>query len=140
MSEVFTPHGRFSLHIDDRVIVSEVTGPWNLELVKDWAREVNPYAEQMQNGGPWGGIAIIHESMLCTPEAMTAIGAASSYAVAHYGCIAQLVVAARDVAGRGVVESAFHRLYEDVCACEFFDDYAAAKVWLDQLILEKASA
>ncbi|WP_394778873.1 hypothetical protein [Undibacterium sp.] len=140
MSEVFTPHGQFSLHVDGRVIVSEVTGPWNLELVKDWAREVNPYAAAMQEGGPWGGIAIIHESMLGTPDAMAALGAASAYAVAHYGCIAQLVVATTDVAGRRVVEPAFRRLYEHVCACEFFDDYAAAKAWLDQLVMEKTSA
>ncbi|MES2103288.1 MAG: hypothetical protein V4634_04660 [Pseudomonadota bacterium] len=140
MSEVFTPHGQFRLHAEGRIVVSEVTGPWNVELVQNWATEVRPYSLQMQPGGPWGGIAIIRESMLCTPDAMDALGKIVAYGVENFGCIAQVVVASPDVAGRGVVEPAFQRIYEGVCAYNFFYEYEEARDWLNRLILERSSA
>jgi CO dehydrogenase/acetyl-CoA synthase beta subunit len=83
----------------------------------------------MQDVGTWGGIAIISDSMLATPEAMDALKKAVSYAVTRLGCISQVVVAAPEVAGRGIVEASFERVYQGLCLYNFFDDYASAKAW-----------
>jgi hypothetical protein len=72
--------------------------------------------------------------MLCTPEAMQALSVIVKNGVAHFGCIAQAIVAAPDVAGRGVVEPAFRRVYDGICAYHFFDSYAPAKQWMDEVL------
>ncbi len=129
-------HGDFSLRIDGRVLVTEVRGPWNAELIHLWAKAALHPSEEMHKLGAWGGIAIITESMLSTPEALEQLAKVVRYGVQNLGCIAQVVVAAPDVLGRGIVEAGFVRIYEGLCAYNFFDDYASAKAWLDALIEE----
>jgi hypothetical protein len=57
-------HGEFACHVDGRLIVSDVVGPWNLELVQAWAAELHRHASLM-TPGPHVGIAIVHGSILC---------------------------------------------------------------------------
>jgi hypothetical protein len=139
MSAAFQPHGEFSLHIDGRILVTTMRGPWNAELVQLWAKAAHPYSIDMQAGGAWGGIAVITESMLGTPDGMHALRKAVSYGVQHLGCISQVVVAAPEVAGRGLVEGAFQRVYEGLCVSNFFDDYESAKTWTLAQIAEHKS-
>lgn len=130
MAASFLPHGEFGLYRDGRILVTTLRGPWNTELVQLWAKAAHPYSIEMQaDGGAWGGIAIITESMLGTPEGMHALRNAVSYGVQKLGCISYVVVAAPEVAGRGIVESAFQRVFEGICLSNFFDDYASAKAW-----------
>lgn len=134
MTPAFQAHGEFALHCDGRILVTTVRGPWNAELVQLWAKAAYPYSIAMQAGGAWGGIAIITESMLGTPEGMDALRKAVSYGVQNLGCISQVVVAAPDVAGRGLVEGAFERVYKGLCVSNFFDDYESAKAWTNAQI------
>lgn len=139
MTPSFLPHGEFGLYRDGHILVTTVRGPWNAELVQLWATTAYPYSIEMQADGAWGGIAIITESMLGTPDAMLALRKAVSYGVQKLGCISYVVVAAPDVDGRGVVESAFKRVFEGLCVSNFFDDYESAKAWtLKQIAEHKA--
>jgi hypothetical protein len=134
MSTQFEPHGEFLNSIDDRIVVTVLRGPWNAELISIWSRDVYQYALELQKQGTWGGIAIVSESMLCTPEAMDALRNAVRFGVEKLGCISQAIVASSDVAGRGLVEPAFRRVYEGLCVSNFFDDYSSAKIWTNQQI------
>jgi hypothetical protein len=130
MAVVFAPHGQFSLHRDGSILVTTLRGPWNIELVQLWAKAALPYSVEMQaTGSPWGGVAIITDSMLCTPEAMLALRKIVAFGVQTLGCISQVVVAAPGVTGRGIVESAFQQVYEGLCLSNFFDDYESAREW-----------
>jgi hypothetical protein len=132
--KLFVPHGEFSNYIQGRIVVTVVRGPWNAELIKVWSADVYQYGIKLKEQGPWGGIAIITESMLCTPEAMDTLRKAVRFGVEKLGCISQVVVASSDVAGRGLVEPTFRRAYEGLCVSNFFDDFASAKIWTDQQI------
>lgn len=134
MSSTFPPHGHFDIRVDGRIVVTEVDGPWNVQLVRNWIEATVPYCHAMAKGGPWAGIAIVRGSMLCTPEAMALLGRAVANGVKHYNCVAHVVVAAPHVEGRGIVEPAFRQIYEGVCAYHFFDEYAEAKHWTEQLL------
>nr|WP_314857681.1 hypothetical protein [uncultured Undibacterium sp.] len=129
MPSVFPAHGSFSLHRDGNIVVSRVHGPWNEELVMQWAKAVRPYSLEMQNSGAWGGIAVISGSMLATPGAMLLLEQVVDFGVKNLGCIFQVVVAAPEVEGRGLVENAFQRIYEGRCLWNFFDDLETAMVW-----------
>ena len=129
MRPLFQAHGEFSLHRDGNILVTSLRGPWNTELVQLWAKAALPYSLEMQVDGAWGGVAIITESMLCPPEALQALRKIVAYGVQNLDCISHVIVATPEVAGRGVVESAFKRVYDGLCVSNFFDDYESAKVW-----------
>ncbi len=134
MAPLFPSHGKYSLYRDGQVLVTEVVGPWNLELVQEWARSAIPFSIEMHEDGPWAGIAIMSESMLATPEAMDALRKVVAASVEQFNCIAHIVVASPGVAGKGIVEGAFKKVYEGLCLSGFFDDYASAKAWAVQQI------
>jgi hypothetical protein len=134
MNSEFSPHGQFDIRLDGRAFVTEVEGPWNVQLVRRWIEATMPYCQELVKGGPWGGIAIVSRSMLCTPDALAELGRAVAYSVKHFNCVAHIMVAAPDVEGRGIIEPAFRQIYEGVCAYQFFNHYADAKLWLDQLL------
>lgn len=93
-----------------------------------------PFSIEMQEDGPWAGIAIMSESMLATPEAMDALRKVVAISVEQFDCIAHIVVAAPGVAGKGLVETAFERVYKGLCLSGFFDDYISTKTWAEQQI------
>ena len=134
MPQPFQAHGKFSLYRDGNILVTEVIGPWNAELIKAWAKAAIPYSLEMQAIGVWGAVAIITESMLCSPDALQALRKNVAYSVQRLGCISHVIVATADVAGRGVVEPAFQKVYEGLCASNFFYDYESAQQWTQSLI------
>ncbi|MCH8620731.1 hypothetical protein [Undibacterium sp. TS12] len=134
IDSAFPPHGQFRLYLDGRILVTEVQGPWNVELVRRWAAEVRPYSLQLMPDGPWAGLALIKGSMLSTPEGMEVLAEITANGAQNLGCVANVVVAAADVAGRGVIESQFQRIYEGVCAYGFFYEIDEARRWLNALL------
>ena len=134
MRHLFKPHGKFLLYRDDNILVTDITGPWNIELIKFWAKAAIPYSLEMQTIGVWGAVAIISESMLCSPDAMQALRKNVAYSVHGLGCVSHCIVAEADVLGRGIVEPAFERAYEGLCPSNFFYDYESAKLWTQSQI------
>lgn len=134
MRQLFKPHGKFLLYRDGNILVTDITGPWNIELIKSWAKAAIPYSLEMQTSGVWGAVAIMTESMLCPPDAMQALRRNVAYSVQNLGCISHCIVANTDVLGRGIVEPAFQRVYEGLCASNFFYDYESAKLWTQSQI------
>lgn len=129
MTKPFPPHGKYKIYCDDQLLVSEVVGPWNIEFIRDWSMASIPLCEELKEKGPWIAVAIISGSMLATPEAMDALRKVIQNSVQYYGCIAHVLVAGADVAGRGIVEWAFKKSYGDLSQAALFDDYESAKQW-----------
>lgn len=134
MTKHFPAHGRYKIYCEDRLLVSEIQGPWNIEFIREWSTASIPFCEEMKRGGAWVAVAIIAGSMLATPEAMDALRKVITNSREIYGCIGHALVAAPGVAGRGLVEFAFERSYGDISTTAFLDDYASAKAWAQQLL------
>jgi hypothetical protein len=130
MNSIFPPHGELAFYRDGRILVANVRGPWNLELVYRWAKDIRPYASELAQGGVWGCICIIEVSILSTPEAMQVLQKVVEGAVKNFQFGAQAIAAASTVTGRGFVEDSFRHMYDGLCLFEFFEDYQAAKFWL----------
>ncbi|MES2298585.1 MAG: hypothetical protein V4582_16185 [Pseudomonadota bacterium] len=111
MNMPFRQHGHFHSYIEGRFLITEVTGPWNKELVESWAAHIYPLAKELATDGPHVGIAIIHKSILCPPDAFDALQRAVIYGVKHLSSIGQIIVADDSVDGRNILQSTFARLY-----------------------------
>jgi hypothetical protein len=134
MSGKFRVHGNFNCYIDGQVLVTEVTGPWNKELVEAWAEFTYPIALAASSRGAYVGIAQIHRSMLCPPDALEALRQKVRYASKHLNCICNVVVAGHEVEGRDFVEPNFVQIYENVVPYRFFYELDEALAWSHELL------
>lgn len=132
---VFRPHGKFKIWTEGALLLTEVVGPWNRELVLQWQKQALVVAKELGQRMPYVGITIVRESILCPADAMEAIGQATSYALARLHCLANVIVAEPDVVGRDVVQFA----YEKIEVNHYFDDVEVAKKWALALLAEQAN-
>ncbi|PWF54940.1 hypothetical protein [Massilia glaciei] len=137
MNPQFQAHGEFKTHVDGHLIVSEVAGPWNKELVEDWAADAFNQLKAAPPAGALVGITIIRGSILCTPEALDALARAVRYGANHLDCIGNCIVAADDVEARSLLEPIYARLYIGVTPYRFFRDFDTARQWAFALLAEK---
>lgn len=131
---VFRPHGKFKIWTEGALLLTEVVGPWNRELVLQWQKQAIVVAKELGQRAPYVGVTIVRESILCPADAMEAIGQSTSYALARLNCLANVIVAEPDVVGRDVVQFA----YEKINVHHYFDDVEVAKNWALALLAERA--
>ncbi len=139
MSTTYPMHGKFTIRVDGQIIVSDVTGPWNKELVEAWGVQVYPTAKALAANGPNAGIAIVHESMLCPPDALASLKLLVQYSVTKLNCVGHCIVASRDIAGRDLLQATYARIYEGIVAYQLFDNFDDAMAW-SRKQLAKASS
>lgn len=110
-------------------MITEVTGPWNRELIDTWAAHCLAPARELAAGGPYVGIAVVRESMLCPPDAIEALRKVAQYAAARLQCRGFVVVAGPEVEGRDFLAPTFARIYAGVVAHQIFDALEPAMAW-----------
>ena len=136
MNIQFQAHGKFTLRVEGRLLITEVCGPWNVELVELWAKESRDLVKYLSARGKWASLAIVKQSLLSTPDAMAILGEVMSYAVKEANMVASAKVRTEDVEGFGLVEPLFHNMYKNLCPFNFFTDTSAASDWLEQFIAD----
>ncbi len=134
MSEPFRKHGDFKAFIDGRLLVSEVVGPWNKELIEQWIVAAYPLLKQIARGGPHVGVAIIHESAMCPPDALTSLQDALRYSLQKFPCPAHAIVAAPGVEGRTLMAPTFAAMYTGLCPFRQFESFAPAREYAYQML------
>ncbi|MES2898876.1 MAG: hypothetical protein V4723_04060 [Pseudomonadota bacterium] len=133
----FRPHGEYKLRLEGRVLVSELLGPWNLELVNNWMKAAHPIVKELAATGPHVHMTIVTGSLLCTPEALDRLAEVIVYTTAKMQCIGNPVVAAKNVEGRALFEPMYARIYDGSPPHGLFLDYPSAKAWSLALLAEK---
>jgi hypothetical protein len=133
-SFTFRAHGQFTTRVDGRLIISDVTGPWNKELVEQWAAASHPLAQAL---GPHVGIAVVRESMLCTPDALLVLRRAAQYAATSLACMAHVLVADKSVDGRDLIDASFIRAYDGALRFAIFYSLEEAQAWALALLAEQ---
>ena len=137
LSKLFIPHGGFEAYVEDRLIISDVTGPWNKELVDAWAKTLYPLAVQARANGPHVGIAIIHRSIVCPPDALEALRKVVLYSVQRLDNVGHGIVADASVEGRDFLATTYARVYEGVVPFQLFEDLPSAKEWAEDLLQQR---
>ncbi|WP_158966870.1 hypothetical protein [Paraglaciecola sp. L3A3] len=65
---LFIGHGSVELHIKDRILYVEGSGPWNLEAVKEAGNTFNPLINCL-SGEPWAVLVVLHGDPIYVPDA-----------------------------------------------------------------------
>jgi hypothetical protein len=60
------PHGIFNIHVEGQILITTVTGPWNVELVEQWRDLTKPYIKALARTG--GGCINIVNSLVCVRQ------------------------------------------------------------------------
>lgn len=68
----FTVHGSLDLVIQDRILMINGCGPWNLEAVEDAYSSFKPLVETLY-GSPWGSLVVLRGDPIYVPDAATFI-------------------------------------------------------------------
>lgn len=133
----FRPHGEYKLRLEGRVLISELVGPWNLELVDNWMKAAHPMVKELAATGPHVHMTIVTGSLLCPPDALDRLAAVIVYTTAKMQCIGNPVVAAANVEGRALFEPMYARIYDGSPPRGLFLDYESAKAWSLALLAAK---
>jgi hypothetical protein len=133
----FQPHGEYKLRLEGRVLISELVGPWNLELVDTWMKAAHPMVKELAATGPHVHMTIVTGSLLCPPEALDRLAEVIVYTTAKMQCIGNPVVASANVEGRALFEPMYARIYDGSPPRGLFLDYESAMAWSRELLAEK---
>lgn len=68
----FSAHGRVRVDLRDNVIIYDVAGPFNLELIKAFAKTLGQLLKDWRPNGPFASLTFWHESLMATPDALAA--------------------------------------------------------------------
>jgi hypothetical protein len=131
MNAIFRPHGKFQIWTEGQLLLTELTGPWNRELVEYWAAQAFELANTFSLERPYIGITIVHESILCPADAIDRIARAIQVSRTKLHCIENVIVAADSVEGKELVRSTYQR----IGLRHFFSDLDSAKAWAEQMII-----
>ena len=130
MVSEFAPHGECTVSIEDRLLLTRVSGPWNRELVELWAADALQGAQQLSVQGRWAMLVIVSQSMLSTADAVVALGKSIRQLLAQSHPIASVLVAVPGTEGRGMVNSGLERMHHGMTPVRFFDSETEARAWL----------
>ncbi|PWF49338.1 hypothetical protein [Massilia glaciei] len=133
----FRPHGNYKLRLDGRILVSDLQGPWNLELVDAWMRAAYPMVKELAATGPHVHLTVVTGSLLCTPESLDRLTEVIVYTTAHMKCVGNPVVAAAEVEGRALFEPMYARIYDGSPPRGLFYDIETAKTWALELLAKE---
>lgn len=91
----FRPHGRVEFSSQGNILISEVIGPFNVELVNAVANTEVAQFEEFIARGKWGDIIIFRESAMASHEALAAVTAnvRKNIEIAHHPSATALVLA-----------------------------------------------
>ena len=121
-------HGFFEVSVEGRILISRVTGPWNLEAVEAYSEEVNRKIKQLI-GQPWGVLAIVSGEPIHTPESMQEMTDTIRFHRSLGRCATALVFV--DVEGVHLMKTMLAPMYIDSKEPYYFaDDEASARSWL----------
>lgn len=134
MSTKFSQHGTFSNRTEGPLLISEVVGPWNIELVTNLAKDSYPMAVSLAQNGPWVYILLIEGSLLCPPEAMAEMKRINKYAATHLGVVANLLVADNATEGYLLMHSHYTKLYGEFSIYRSFTTLEEAKSFAEEVL------
>ena len=130
----FSAHGSASFRVEGRLLIADIDGPWNLELIQQYHLQMRPLIEQLANDGPWGLVIVIHRAAACPPDALELIrkGAIAQSQTSKRVCASYVI--ARGVPGYRIMDRFWRGIYEGVHPFEIFDELDAAIRWTSGLV------
>ena len=133
-NSIFVPHGQFSIRIQGQVVISEIHGPWNLEMMSAWGKSIGPIAQALSATGPVGSVGIYHHSLLTSPDSLVLLAKMLRFSVAHYRVVCTADVYDASVEGYMLGKRIFKSVYEGSVPNQSFTALPEAIIWVNQCL------
>jgi hypothetical protein len=127
---VFKLHGTFSVRLEGQILIQDVDGPWNEEMVQIWAPALLPYAQKLDAQGPWAALVVFHGSLLTSPPAIQRMRRAIAYSTQTFGVVAHAAAADAALEGYSFAAPILRPIYEGLTPFECFTSAPDALAWL----------
>lgn len=132
----FSIHGEVAFNRQGQILLVDVQGPWNAELIEMYRAQIQPYVESMVANGPWGLILVLHNEAACPPDAIEGIRKGVMEQARNWQRICTSYVIAPDVIGYRVMDRIWRNIYRDVMPCEIFERREDALAWTEARLKE----
>lgn len=132
----FSIHGEVAFTRQGQILVVDVQGPWNAELIELYKAQSRPYVEALSANGPWGLILILHREAACPPDAIEGIRLGVIEQAKNWRRVCTSYVIAPDVIGYKVMDRVWRNIYRDVMPCEVFERREDALAWTEARLKE----
>lgn len=134
----FAAHGTYTLSVQDHILYTTVCGPWNIEAVQAYTREMEQKIATLI-GAPWGVLATIQGEAIHTTESRLALVETVRRHRLVGRCGTAILLQVDRAAS--LFKVMFEKLYADAGEpCTFFDDEASAQSWLNAQIAASEAA
>lgn len=140
---LFRPHGSYTGNLDDRLLRSEVTGPFNMQWMHAYRKAVHPLYTEASSRGPFAVLTLFHESMMVNMDALQVFSdIVKGFAEEFPQWKGVAFVAPRGVEGRSTMDYLFAtKVYGPAgVAYRQFADMAEAEAWLTTEVLPEKTA
>ncbi|OYT93295.1 MAG: hypothetical protein CFE43_03340 [Burkholderiales bacterium PBB3] len=131
---IFVPHGQFHIRTQGQVVISEIQGPWNLEMMSAWGKGIAPITQALSAKGPVGSIGIYSHSLLTSPESLDLLTKMLRFSVAHYRVVCTADVYDASVEGHMLGKRIFKSVYEGSVPNQSFATEQEAITWVNQCL------
>ena len=131
---MFPAHGKISLQIHERILIAEVEGPWNEELIYKYQAMMQPAVEELSDNGSWGLIVVIRNEALCPPEAVAAIHKGVEIQARRYSRACTAYVISPNVEGYHILDNIWRSIYSPSFSFEIFESLEDAMQWTKMTI------
>lgn len=125
----FHSHGNFTFKVENRLMIIEGKGPWNLEAINRSAEDASKCHKELY-GAKWGVLAIIHGDPIHTPPAAALLTDLVKVDIKNGRTASALILddSNHPVFGRHHISQIYRDAGETF---DFFHNIAEAKTWLE---------
>lgn len=132
----FAPHGSMQFSVQGQVLIAQIGGPWNVELVQAYQQAIQPYVQTLAAQGPWALVIDVHGEAICPPEALELIrqGAERQHKESRRACTSYVI--RPEVPGAHLMAGMWRRLYAGILPFEAFATLDEALAWSQQQLAQ----
>lgn len=125
----FPAHGSFTTTIRGPLLLVDLLGPWNVELVAAYQKQLDADAAMLAAAGPWAVVVQVYGSALFTPEAMRSMQAKAAWQQRQLQRRATAYVVAPETEGAQLVEAPLRSIYAPSQPFALFREVPPALAW-----------
>ncbi|KAF7597876.1 MAG: hypothetical protein CGU28_16015 [Candidatus Dactylopiibacterium carminicum] len=135
----FRAHGSASYQQEGQVLIAEIVGPWNLELIHSYRKAASERIPALAANGPWALIIVLRGAAICPQDAIDSIRAGAIEHVLRWQRICTAYVIGSEVEGYKVMDRVWHSIYAGVMPFAIFESNDEALHWVQQRLLDVAA-
>ncbi len=135
----FPVHGESTVTHTGQIVLAEVEGPWNLELIRLYRKQMAAVIPAVEKQGAWVLVVRLHRTAICPMDAIDLIrqGIAQD-ADSHR--VATCYVMTPQLEGYLIMKPVWRKLYEGLMPFEVFESLEDAQQWAEQMLDLSAQA